>query len=161
MKSNFAYLPEFSENAVQLKKFTNSILEEVSTVSLENWYEQIEMFEIMEVCTFDFPNFPETDRVFKLVYFKLNTTDIFKKRLFNGLIRLGQPEGVILEYHKEIDTYTFKFYAHQESLAYHYVNNLQNELEKDLRFRKVLSAVITQQESFENSQRLLVKELFG
>lgn len=161
MKSNFAFLPEYSENAVQLKKFTNPIVEEVSTVSLENWYEQIEMFEIMEVCTFDFPNFPETDKVFKLVYFKLNTVDIIQKRLFNGLIRLGQPEGVILEYHKEIDTYTLKFYAHQELSASHYVNNLQEEMEKDLRFRRVLAAVITQQESFENSQRLLVKELFG
>jgi hypothetical protein len=161
MKSNSAYQPTFSGAIIHLEKFTRSITDEVFNVSLEKWFEQIEMFEIMEVCTFDFPNFPETDKVFKLVYFKLNTVDIIQKRLFNGLIRLGQPEGVILEYHKEIDTYTLKFYAHQELSASHYVNNLQEEVEKDLRFRRVLAAVITQQESFENSQRLLVKELFG
>ncbi|RZS97247.1 hypothetical protein [Cecembia calidifontis] len=161
MKSNSAYQPTFSGAIIQLEKFTRSITDEVFNVSLEKWFEQMEMFEILEVSSFDFPNFPETNKVFKLINFKVDSAENGKKRLFNGLIRLGQPEGVILEYHKKIDTYTLKFYAHQEMDAYLFIHNLHAELEKDFRFRKVLAAVISQQESFENSQQLLMKELFG
>ncbi|PSL07231.1 hypothetical protein [Cecembia rubra] len=161
MKSNFAYQPLYPDSEITLKKFYDPIMGTSMPDTQYPWYEQVELFDIIEVCSFDFPNFPESEKIFKVVYFKLNHSEIRMKQLFNGLIRLGQPQGVILEYHKEIDTYTLKFYVHEELDAFSYVSGLQRELEKDLRFRRVLAAVISQEELFENSQRLLMKELFN
>lgn len=110
---------------------------------------------------FDFPNFPETRKVFHVLYFEWVQYNARIKALFNGLILLGQPHGVVLEFQKELDTYALKYYAHNDATAFDYLQKIEHYLSKELRFKQVLSSYLIQEKRHQQSQGLLHRELFA
>jgi hypothetical protein len=135
--------------------------EQSLTIDIADWIRGCDMFDFTGKASFDFPNFPETNKVFHVVYFKLSAQYINLKGLLNGLAMLGQPKGVVFEYQKELKTYSFKYYAHENSEALTYIQKIVKTIYADIRFKQVLSALIQQEKDFVDSQKLLKKELFS
>jgi hypothetical protein len=119
-----------------------------------------EMVQLTGQGSFDFPNFPEAKKSFQVLYFKLSADFESLKGLFNGLISIGQPKGVILEFQKELNTYTLKFYTADEPSVFHYFSKITKVVSEEIRFKKILKKIIENQKSFEAEGQLLRNELF-
>lgn len=128
---------------------------------IEDWFQQSPFFMLKSQSRFDFPNFPETQKVFHVLYFKWVQDEARLKALFNGLILLGQPHGVVVEFQKELNTYALKYYAHNAASALDYLKKIAHYLSKELRFKQVLSSYLIQEKRHQQSQSLLHRELFA
>ncbi|SNS51161.1 hypothetical protein SAMN06295967_11183 [Belliella buryatensis] len=123
--------------------------------------EMCEFFEIQEVAGFDFPNFPEARKSFRVVYFKLTKQYEGLKGLLRGLISLGNTAGAILEYSAERQLFSLKYYKASESEVSAYMNYLEKQLDQELKFKAVLSKLVENKRKFDVEQSLLKQELFG
>lgn len=128
---------------------------------IEDWFQQSPFFMLKSQSSFDFPNFPETDKIFQVWYFQLNQDYQSQKSLFNGLILLGQPQGIVLEYQKDLNTYAFKYYEHDGEKALMYMKKLHQLLSNELRFKRLLSSYLLEEKRHHQSQSLLQRELFS
>jgi hypothetical protein len=120
-----------------------------------------DMVDLTGQGSFDFPNFPETNKSFQVLYFKLSSEFESLKGLFNGLISIGQPNGVILEFQKELNTYSLKFYTANETFVSCYFSKITKLISEEVRFKKILKKVIENQKSFEAEGKLLRNEIFA
>jgi hypothetical protein len=123
--------------------------------------ESCEMVEVMETAFFDFPNFPEAKKKFHVIYFQLAPQYSFLKGLFNGLISIGQPKGVLLEIEKEKETYSLKFYESEKLNVNNYLNKIFRIVLEEIRFKRILKKIIQNQEIFAKEEQLLKSELFA
>lgn len=126
--------------------------------------EQMKMcrfFEILDVGRFDFPNFPEARKSFRVVYFQLSEQFEVFKGLLRGLISLGNTAGAILEYSAERQLFSLKYYKANESKVSAHMEYLERQLDQELKFKAVLSKLIENKRAFEIEQSLLKSELFG
>ena len=126
--------------------------------------EVLQMQGIVEVtgrAGFDFPNFPEVRKEFRVVYFRM--ADGFKsaQALLNGLIAIGQPEKGLVEFSKELDTFSVKFYSNTEHHTVSYLEKIFGVLKEEFRFKRILRTVIENQSRFGAESQLLKAELFG
>jgi hypothetical protein len=120
-----------------------------------------EMVELTGQGSFNFPNFPEANKNFNVFYFKIKPEFESLKGLFNGLVSLGQPKGVILEIQKELDTYSLKFYSTNESAVSGYFAKITKLISEEIRFKKILKKIIENQKAFEAEGYLLRNEIFA
>ncbi|MCL6260172.1 hypothetical protein M3O96_13810 [Aquiflexum sp. TKW24L] len=120
-----------------------------------------EMVELTGQGSFNFPNYPEANKNFQVLYFKLTSDFENLKGLFNGLISIGQPQGVILEFQKELNTYTLKFYSSNEIAAAGYFSKITKVISEEIRFKKILKKIIENQKAFEAEGQLLRNEIFA
>jgi len=136
----------------------------------ENLTNQLNVTEMIMACdmveltgqgSFNFPNYPEANKNFQVLYFKLSSDFESLKGLFNGLISIGQPQGVILEFEKELNTYTLKFYSSNEPVVSGYFSKITKVISEEIRFKKILKKIIENQKSFEAEGQLLRNEIFA
>jgi hypothetical protein len=120
-----------------------------------------DMVELTGQGSFDFPNFPEANKSFQVLYFKLASEFEGLRGLFNGLISIGQPKGVILEFQKELNTYTLKFYTADKLSVAQYFAKITKVISEEIRFKSILKQIIENQKSFEAEGQLLRNELFA
>jgi hypothetical protein len=120
-----------------------------------------EMVELTGQGSFNFPNFPEANKNFQVLYFKLTSDFENLKGLFNGLISIGQPQGVIVEFQKELNTYSLKFYSSNESAAAGYFSKITKVISEEIRFKMILKKIIENQKAFEAEGQLLRNEIFA
>jgi hypothetical protein len=120
-----------------------------------------DMVELTGQGSFNFPNFPETNKSFHVLYFKLTSEFESLKGLFNGLISIGQPNGVILEFQKDLNTYTLKFYTSNEPAVSAYFSKITKVISEEIRFKKILKKIIENQKAFEAEGQLLRNEIFA
>jgi hypothetical protein len=120
-----------------------------------------EIVELTGKGFFDFPNYPGANKSFQVMYFKLALDFESMQGLFNGLISIGQPNGVILEYQKDLNTYSLKFYTANESAVGQYFAKITRVISEEVRFKKILRKTIENQKSFEAEGQLLRNELFS
>jgi len=150
------------EQANQILKVHTSLnIAPFNKEQIGDWLKDCEMFIIKGQAGFDFPNFPETDKIFQVWYFQLNQDYQSQKSLFNGLILLGQPQGIVLEYQKDLNTYAFKYYEHDGEKALMYMKKLHQLLSNELRFKRLLSSYLLEEKRHHQSQSLLQRELFS
>lgn len=131
------------------------------SVSVIEMITDCDMVELTGQGSFDFPNFPEANKSFQVVYFKLGADFESLKGLFNGLISIGQPQGVILEFQKDLNTYTLKFYSSNEPAVAGYFSKITRVISEEIRFKKILKKIIENQKSFEAEGQLLRNEIFA
>lgn len=128
---------------------------------VEDWFQLSSFFILKDQACFDFPNFPEAQKVFHVMYFEWSQDEVQLKALLNGLLLLGQPHGIVLEFQKALNTYALKYYAHNSGIALDYLQRLEDYLSKELRFKQVLSSYLHQEKRHQQSQGLLQRELFA
>lgn len=129
--------------------------------SLQGMIVESGIFQINDTSGFDFPNFPETRKQFKILY--LNLSEEFEdiKGLIRGLISLGQPTGVVFQFEKELNRFNLKFYQHDEEIVYNYLSNIFNTLNEERRFKMVLRRIIEVEKSRKAEERFLYQELLA
>jgi hypothetical protein len=120
-----------------------------------------EMVELTGQGSFHFPNFPEANKSFQVLYFKLASDFEGLRGLFNGLISIGQPKGVILEFEKELNSYTLKFYTADKLSVAQYFAKITKVISEEIRFKSILKQIIENQKSFEAENQLLRNEFFA
>jgi hypothetical protein len=140
------------------------------SIRSENHSNQVSVTEMIMACdmveltgqgSFNFPNYPESNKSFQVLYFRLASDFESLKGLFNGLISIGQPNGVILEFQKELDRYTLKFYSSNEPVVSGYFSKITKVISEEIRFKKILKRIIENQKSFEAEGQLLRNEIFA
>lgn len=131
------------------------------SVSVTEMIMACDMVELTGQGSFNFPNYPEANKNFQVLYFKLTSDFESLKGLFNGLISIGQPNGVILEFQKELNTYTLKFYSSNEPVVSGYFSKITKVISEEIRFKKILKKIIENQKSFEAEGQLLRNEIFA
>jgi hypothetical protein len=120
-----------------------------------------DMVELTGQGSFNFPNYPEANKNFQVLYFRLSADFENIKGLFNGLISIGQPKGVILEFQKDLNTYSLKFYSSNELAASAYFSKITKVISEEIRFKKILQKIIENQKAFEAEGQLLRNEIFA
>ena len=130
-------------------------------VSVTEMLMACDMVDLTGQASFNFPNFPEANKSFQVLYFKLSSEFESLKGLFNGLISIGQPNGVILEFQKDLNTYSLKFYTSNENTVAGYFSKISKVISEEIRFKKILKKVIENQKSFEAEGQLLRNEIFA
>ncbi len=123
--------------------------------------ESCEMVHVIETASFDFPNYPEARKSFHVIYFSLSPNFVIQRGLFNGLISIGKPAGVLLEFQKELGTYTLKYYQANETLAKLYISKIFRLVSEEIRFKNILKRSIANQKAFAKEEQLLKMELFS
>ena len=121
----------------------------------------MEMVEVVGRAGFGFPNFPESKKVFQVVYFKIKEEYKRYQPLLNGLIAIGQPDKGSVEYYGELDTFTIKYYQSDEQEAVSFLSKIFSVLGDEIRFKDILKRVIENQERFAREGQLLNTELFA
>ncbi|WP_373493020.1 hypothetical protein [Aquiflexum sp.] len=119
------------------------------------------MVNVLETASFNFPNFPEAKKSFQVIYFELSEEFQAVKGLFNGLISLGQEEGVILESEKELSRYSLKYYVSDEMAVNSYLTKIFRFVSDEIRFKQILKKSIANQKAFAKEEQLLRMELFA
>lgn len=120
-----------------------------------------DIFELKGQGAFDFPNFPETNKKFRVVYLELSGGFKELKPILNGFLALGQPQGIIIDFTKDQNQYSFKYYLEDEEKAIDFTNRISVFLKEEVRFKKVLKKVIANQKAFESAQHFLTKKLMS
>ncbi|MFD2033512.1 hypothetical protein ACFSKL_01860 [Belliella marina] len=120
-----------------------------------------EMVDVVDTTSFGFPNFPEVKKTFHAVYFQINESFASLKGLFRGLASLGKPEGVILEYVSERETFTLKYYASNEIEVKAYLNKFIQSIQDEIRFKSILNQIIENQRKIKAEESLLLQKLFA
>lgn len=134
----------------------NTNVETVQT--LVDWITASEWMCMEDSSSFDFPNFPEKNEVFQVFYSKVNDKEISK--LFRTVLALGGFTSRLIEYQKEKDLFVFRLYQSQEPELLAKLEWLQAYIEKELRFKKVMSRLIANEKKYQAEERLLRRELF-
>jgi hypothetical protein len=119
------------------------------------------MFEITGTAAFDFPNFPEANKSFHLINFKLTEEFAALKGLFNGFINLGQPLGVLMVFEKDRKIYSLKYYKADEEVVNVYLNRVFRFVSEEIRFKRILRKILENQKAFAKEEGLLKAELFS
>lgn len=119
------------------------------------------MLEVVGTSSFDFPNFIGAKKSFHLINFRLIEDFEGLKGLFNGLISLGQPKGVLVDFEKDRMLYSIKYYRSDENTVNAYLNRIFGFLTEEIRFKRILRKLIENQEAFAKEEALLKGELFG
>lgn len=120
-----------------------------------------DMVNVLETASFDFPNFPEAKKSFQVIYFELSEEFQSIKGLFNGLISFGQPDGVILDFEKDLSRYSLKYYVSGQEAVNSYLTKIFRFVSEEIRFKKILSKSIANQKAFAKEEQLLKMELFA
>lgn len=81
--------------------------------------------------------------------------------MVNGLISIGQPDGVILEFEKENAIYSLKFYDANVLKVSNYLHKIFRMVSEEIRFKSILKKIIQNQQVFEKEEQLLKAELFA
>ncbi|MCH6199482.1 hypothetical protein MMU07_07830 [Aquiflexum sp. LQ15W] len=131
------------------------------SVSVTEMIMACDMVELTGQGSFNFPNYPEANKNFQVLYFRLASDFESLKGLFNGLISIGQPNGVMLEFEKELNRYTLKFYSSNEPVVLGYFSKITKVISEEIRFKKILKRIIENQKSFEAEGQLLRNEIFA
>jgi len=134
------------------KSYTNSTVLDIM--------ESCGMVDIKEVREVDFAHHPDTNKNFKVLEFNLAGNAASLKGLFNGMICLGNPKEVSLNFQKDLDSYVFKYYESDEKVAVKYFEKIVNIIEDEIRFKSILRKVIDNLKAFDTSQQLLRNELY-
>lgn len=119
------------------------------------------MLEVIATSSFDFPNFIGANKCFHLINFRLIEEFTGLKGLFNGLISLGQPTGVLIDFEKDRMLYSLKYYRSDEKVVNAYLTKVFDFLSEEIRFKRILRKSIENQEAFAKEEALLKAELFG
>lgn len=119
------------------------------------------MLEVVGTSSFDFPNFIGANKSFHLINFKLIEEFKELKGLFNGLISLGKPMGVLIDFEKDRMLYSLKYYRSDENTVNAYLNRIFGFLSEEIRFKRILRKLLENQEAFSKEEALLKAELFG
>ena len=120
-----------------------------------------EMVNVLEIASFDFPNYPEAKKSFQVIYFELSEEYQSIKGLFNGLISFGQSEGVILEFEKDLSRYSLKYYVSNQEAVSNYMTKIFRFVSDEIRFKRILKKTIENQKAFAKEEQLLKMELFA
>lgn len=120
-----------------------------------------EMLDVVEVGVFDFPNFPEAKKKFNVIYFTLNPSFASFKGLFRGMVSLGKPLGVIIEYTIEKEQFTLKFYESDKNVVKAYLYKIIENIAEEIRFKSILSSIIENRRKIKLEESLLLKKLFA
>jgi hypothetical protein len=153
--------PNHSPEVFAFQKISKKEVKGTPYLSPLQILESCEMVEVMEAAFFDFPNFPEARKKFHVIYFQLAPHYSSLKGLFNGLISIGQPKGVLLEFEKEKLTYSLKFYESNKVNVNDYLNKIFRIVSEEIRFKRILKKIIQNQEAFAKEEHLLKAELFA
>ncbi len=116
---------------------------------------------VLETASFDFPNFPEANKSFQVVYFELDPAYSSNLALFKSIISSGKPDGVILEINRELGNFTLKYYAANEEKVKSYLKKIFGMLEDENRFKAILKKFIQIQAQNKKEEQLLQRELFS
>jgi hypothetical protein len=143
------------------RQITKKVGDKASGLNPLEIMESCEMVHVVETASFDFPNYPEAKKSFHAIYFKLSPDFVIQRGLFNGLISIGKPEGVLLEFQKELGTYTLKYYQADETMATHYISKIFRLVSEEIRFKRILKRSIEKQKAFVKEEQLLRMELFA
>lgn len=123
--------------------------------------ESCEMVNVIETASFDFPNFPEANKSFQVIYFELSEEFHKIRGLFNGLINLGHKDAVILDFEKELSRYSLKFYVSEEEGVKNYLTKIFRFISEEIRFKQILKKSIANQRAFAKEEQFLKMELFA
>ncbi|GAB2608242.1 hypothetical protein [Belliella aquatica] len=123
--------------------------------------ETCEMFEVVESVNYDFPNFPEANKTFHAIYFNINPSFYSLKGLFRGLVSLGKPLGVILEYTVEKDQFTLKYYESNSNAVEAYLIKIIEHVCEEIRFKSILNTILENQRKIKAEESLLWQKLFA
>lgn len=123
--------------------------------------ETCEMFDVVESVNFDFPNFPEVNKTFHAIYFNINPSFYSFKGLFRGIVSLGKPLGVILEYTVEKDQFTLKYYESNSNAVEAYLVKIIEHVREEIRFKSILNTVLENQRKIKAEESLLWQKLFA
>lgn len=138
-----------------------SIQESILAVDVESILSESELFDLKETAQFDFPNFPETDKKFRIAYFGFHSSFEKLSSLFNGLISMGHHHGIVLEYQKDLRRYAFKFYLSREKEAALVLTKLIQVLKGEIKFKTILAKILEDHKNFQQEQIFLKRELFA
>ncbi|MFD2200742.1 hypothetical protein [Shivajiella indica] len=154
--SRFQSNEEFSFWKVSKKdSLTGNIIDPVQIL------ESCGMVELVGTASFDFPNFPEANKSFNLINFKLTNGFTELKGLLNGLISIGKPIGVMAEFEKERGIYSLKYYKADEPTVNAYLKKIFRIVSEEIRFKLILRKLIENQKAFAKEEQLLKAELFA
>ncbi len=143
------------------QQISKQSFESIDCMSLYDLINEGDMMQVVGHGSFDFPNYPETRKVFQVIYFRFHNEFAGLRGLFNGLIRLGAPSGIFIESQLGMYRFAFKFYSHDEEKAKHHFSKVTTFLYQEIRFKSILKKVLENKRNFEASQQLLNNELFG
>jgi hypothetical protein len=132
-----------------------------SSFSVLQIFGACEMFEVIESVNFDFPNFPEANKTFHAIYFNINPSFYSLKGLFRGLVSLGKPLGVILEYTVEKDEFTLKYYESNSNAVETYLIKIIEHVREEIRFKSILNTILLNQRKIKTEESLLWQKLFA
>ncbi|AFL84800.1 hypothetical protein Belba_2234 [Belliella baltica DSM 15883] len=141
-----------------ISKRSDAILNDLSVLEI---LEMCQMLNVVESTNFNFPNFPETNKTFHAIYFKINPSFSSLKGLFKGMVSLGKPLGVIVEYISELEQFTLKYYESDKNIAKSYINKFIENIEDEIRFKSVLNTIIENQRKIKSEESLLLQKLFA
>ncbi|WP_194774482.1 hypothetical protein [Pararhodonellum marinum] len=158
--SSLSSYPSSSERIFSFQKVSRKTSENPQPVVLDYLLESAQV-TVIENTAFDFPNFPESNKIFKVIYFELSDASKELKGLFRGLFSLGKPKGVILEEIKEKDQFVVKYYESDAQVVRTYLSGIFSLVEGEQRFKSLLKKIIINQEKFRNEEALLQKELLA
>lgn len=149
-----------SAQAFAFQLISKKSIDSTDCSTVYNLINESDMMQVVGHGIFDFPNYPETQKVFNVIYFRFQNEFLGLKGLFNGLIRLGAPRGVIIETQADMNRFALKFYTHDEEKAKNHFLKINNFLYQEVRFKSILNKVLENKRNFEASQQLLKNELF-
>jgi hypothetical protein len=119
------------------------------------------LFKVRGQAGFDFPNFPETNKKFRVLYMELNHDFQDVQAILNGFLALGQPQGVILEFDKTQNNYSLKYYLQDAPSVMNYLDKLTLFINEEVRFKKILKRILENNKRTKIEERLLINELIA
>ncbi|MGY6520605.1 MAG: hypothetical protein ACXIUD_02690 [Mongoliitalea sp.] len=127
-------------------------------LTLTDWFASAEWIRLEDYATYNFPNFPEKKEVFNAFYCSIEHVPV--KNLFKTLLTLGGLPGMLIEYQKEQNQFVFRLYKSQEATLLAKLQWMERYIAKELRFKQILTKLITNEKRYQAEERLLRTELF-
>lgn len=162
MSTNSSIPEEFQHTkAFTFRKISKRSISVSEDLRIFEIMKSCQMLNVVEVASFDFPNFPEAKKKFNAIYFIINPSFASINSLFRGLISLGRPLGVIIEYTSEKKQFTLKYYDSDEDIAKAYLNKIIQNIVEEIRFKCILTSILQHRLNIELEESLTLKKLFA
>ncbi len=75
--------------------------------------------------------------------------------LLRGLLNLGKPRGMEISFQNNQDLFVFSFPTKQKKSVDAFLGNLELLIQKEVNFKQILKALISNQKKFNAEQRLI------